>query len=270
MYFFSCLWNNTHSLSLFSPFFISFLLSRTSALCTRGLSPLLFLAAAYPGVCVCVYTIDKVFVCDTFPKPVVIGESLQRIAAFSLVAAHSGNGGRRLVSRDGSWSRACQSLLVIAGVVLGDSSPADGRRHSSTSPWRVIPVLLGIRMALQGKSKWKEKITSRGIRETGGGSGLKGIMDKRSTPSSLTEKVKIIIIPPVIKCNPADNLMALMSDRLTNKSDNWKSRWAFWEMEGKKKRACWLSLLPPTCYTHTHTRTFAPSSSSSSSSFNSE
>lgn len=92
------------------------------------------------GVCVCV--------CDTFPKPVVIGESLQRIPASSLVAAHSGNGSRRLVSRDGSWSRACQSLLVIAGVVRGDSSPANGRRHPSTSPWRVIPLLLGIRMVL--------------------------------------------------------------------------------------------------------------------------
>lgn len=45
-------------------------------------------------VCVCV--------CDRFPKPVVIGESLQRIPASSLVAALAGNGGRRLVSPDTS------------------------------------------------------------------------------------------------------------------------------------------------------------------------
>lgn len=102
------------------------------------------------GVCVCV--------CDTFLKPVVIGESLQRIPASSLVAARAGNGGRRLVSRDGSWSRACQRLLVIVGVVRGDSSPAYGRRHPSTSPWRVIPVQLGIRMALRGESKFSSQI----------------------------------------------------------------------------------------------------------------
>lgn len=51
---------------------------------------------------------------DTFPKPAVIGESLQRIPASSLEAACTGNGGRRLVSRDGSRSEACQRLLVIA------------------------------------------------------------------------------------------------------------------------------------------------------------
>lgn len=150
MYFLSCLWNNTHLLSLFS-----FLSSRlVHLLCAHKASPLCcFWQQLIQEVCVCVYTIVKVFVCDTFPKTVVIGESLQRIPASSLVAAHASNGGRRLVSRDGSWSRACQSLLVIAGVVRGDSSPADGRRHPSTSPWRVIPVLLGIRMVLQGKSK---------------------------------------------------------------------------------------------------------------------
>lgn len=117
--------------------------------------------------------------CDTFPKPAVIGEPLQHIPASSLVAAHSGNGGRRLASRDGSWSRACQSLLVIAAVVLGDSSPADGRRHPSTSPWRVIPALLGIRTELQGKSRWKRD-----------GRGQRGIMDRRSTSSSFRKKVK--------------------------------------------------------------------------------
>ncbi len=38
-------------------------------------------------MCVCVRTPQSRCVCDTFPKPVVIGESLQRIPASSLVAA---------------------------------------------------------------------------------------------------------------------------------------------------------------------------------------
>lgn len=125
-------------------------------------------------------------VCDTFPKPVVIGESLLHIPASSLVAARTGNGGRRLVSRDGSWSRACQRLLVIVGVVWGDSSPADGRRHPSMSPWRVIPVLLGIRMALRGEGKFSsqiKKFTVEVKKGAGGDSGLKGITDRRATPS---------------------------------------------------------------------------------------
>lgn len=108
--------------------------------------------------CVCVHHSQGVCVRDTYPKPVVIGESLQRIPASSLVAVRAGNGGRRLVSRDGSWSRACQRLIVIAGVVQGDSSPVDGRRHPSTSPCCVIPVLLGIRMALRGESKFSSQI----------------------------------------------------------------------------------------------------------------
>lgn len=132
------------------------------------------------------------------------------------------------MSRDGSWSRACQRLLVIVGVVRGDSSPADGRRHPSTSPWRVIPVLLGIMTALRGESKFSSQIKKKyispvevkqGNRE-GGREGLRGITDRRATPSSLRVKGKSIIIAHVIKCNPADNLTAPMSDRLTNKSDN--------------------------------------------------
>lgn len=63
---------HTLAVSFFPLFFISFLLSRTSALCTRGLPPLPLLAAAYPGgvcmcacatqsrcVCVCVWQISK-------------------------------------------------------------------------------------------------------------------------------------------------------------------------------------------------------------------
>lgn len=152
---------HTLAVSFFPLFFISFLLSRTSALCTRGLPPLPLLAAAYPGgVCMCACATQSrcVCVCDRFPKPVVIGESLQRIPASSLVAALAGNGGRRLVSGDTSWSRACQKLLVIVCVVRGDSSPADGRRHPSTSPWRVIPALLGIRKLLRGESKFSSQI----------------------------------------------------------------------------------------------------------------
>lgn len=41
--------------------------------------------------------------------------------------------------------------------------------------------------------------------------------------------------------------MAPKSDQLTNKSDRGKV-----ELSGRKKMACWLSLLPPTCYTHMH------------------
>lgn len=75
-------------------------------------------------VCVCVY--------DTFPKPVVIGESLQRILASSLEAACTGNGGRRLVSRDRSWSKACQRLLVIVGAVRG-AKLSGGRKKTSVN-----------------------------------------------------------------------------------------------------------------------------------------
>lgn len=224
--FLSCLQNNTHLLSLFPPLF-SFLSScLVHLLCAHEACPLCCSwQQLIQKVRVCVYATVKVCARVTrFQKPVVIGESLQRIPASSLVAARAGDGGRRLVSRDGSWSRACQRLLVIVSVVRGDSSPADGRRHPSTSPWRVIPVLLGIRMLLRGKSKFssqiKKKISSRGKAGTGGGSGLRGITDRRATPSLLSVKGKNIIIPHVIKCNPADNLKAPMSDRLTNKSDN--------------------------------------------------
>lgn len=78
------------------------------------------------------------------------------------------------MSRDRSWSRACQRLLVIVGVVRGDSSPADGRRHPSTSPWRVIPVLLGIRMALRGESKFSSQIKKSPVEVKTGWEGARG------------------------------------------------------------------------------------------------
>lgn len=53
-----------------------------------------------------------------------------------------------------------------------------------------------------------------------GAEGLRGIRDRRTAPPPRSVKGKNIIIPHVIKCNPADNLTAPMSDRLTNKSDN--------------------------------------------------
>lgn len=159
--FLCCLQNNTH---LLSPFFLpfSFLSScLVHLLCAHEACPLCrSWQQLIQEVCVCVRALRSqgVCVCDRFPKPVVIGESLQRIPASSLVAALAGNGGRRLVSGDTSWSRACQKLLVIVCVVRGDSSPADGRRHPSTSPWRVIPALLGIRKPLRGESKFSSQI----------------------------------------------------------------------------------------------------------------
>lgn len=81
---------------------------------------------------------------ETFPELPVIGESLLRIPASSLVAARAGDGGRRLVSRDESVSEAPRQRRQLW---------VDGGRHPSTSPWCVIPELLGIRKELRGGSK---------------------------------------------------------------------------------------------------------------------
>lgn len=75
------------------------------------------------------------------------------------------------MSRDGSWSGACQRLGVTAAVVLGDGSPVDGRRHPSTSRWRVIPLLLGIRVALKSSSQIKNTEEVKRARRGGRGEG---------------------------------------------------------------------------------------------------
>lgn len=70
------------------------------------------------------------------------------------------------------------------------------------------------------KKKYISPVEVKQGNREGGREGLRGITDRRATPSSLRVKGKSIIIAHVIKCNPADNLTAPMSDRLTNKSDN--------------------------------------------------
>jgi len=89
------------------------------------------------SVCVCVYVCLCVSMCMcvcvclcvcVFPKPVVIGESLQRVPASSPAAMAS----RRLSSgrRGAGEERACQRLRPL--VIVADG----GRRRLSTSPRR--------------------------------------------------------------------------------------------------------------------------------------
>lgn len=129
----------------------------------------------------CRCRIQGVCACDTFPKPVVIGESLQHVPASSLVAARAGTGSRRLVSRAGSRSRTRHGLLAIVGVVRGESSPVEGRRHPSTSPWRVVLARLGIQTALRGESKFSSQIKNLQQR-WGGRLGAGGNDSEKSNP----------------------------------------------------------------------------------------
>ncbi|KAK9524168.1 hypothetical protein VZT92_018029 [Zoarces viviparus] len=74
----------------------------------------------------------------------------------------------------GAGGERVRGSLVIVGVVRGDSSPADGRRHPSTSPWRVIPVLLGIGMALRGESTFSSQIKKSPVEVEEGREGALG------------------------------------------------------------------------------------------------
>lgn len=78
-------------------------------------------------MCVCLCACRRCV--SYFQSLTLIGESLLRIPASSLVAAG-----------DWSWSTACQKLLVITAQ--------EGRRHLSTSFWHQILALLGIRKLL--------------------------------------------------------------------------------------------------------------------------